>query len=422
MVIKHRRLMSSGLRRTLAVTALAAVIVGGVKVTGDYTTPGSGFSTIATGAADPTGPTGGPSGPGGMNGSQFQPPGLPPQMPDYQGGINQPPLDQNGGVSIYNTGSPGAQQVPSQQGAQQPQQAQQPAHGSQIPDYQSNPGYTQGPGQPNPDYQAPQQNSPQQPQQPQQGQQPEQQQPNQQQPQNKQDDTTQQLDQQQRQQQCMSAAQYYGIAQQMLSFMASAAGGAGSLFQQPSRKFGPGGDCNCAPEQAGPFKEAPGDDGNQPPPQPEKNTYYDDGKGKTEIRTCLLNPVDCSRSQSSPQKAVDESKKAFPESQNEFDNRLDAARHCIWQGLMTEMANQDFAKRMGYAHEIDSPSPTPGPRKMDEHNNDIGQAIGLQNEGNQQAIIDQCITKATSAAIVPDMDTIADLSAYAGQLVAMRPN
>ncbi|MEK5756696.1 hypothetical protein, partial [Acinetobacter variabilis] len=98
-------------------------------------------------------------------GSQFQPPQMPSSMPDYQGGNNQPPLDQNSGISIYNTGLPGAQQVPGEQAGQQPQQAQQPAHGTQIPDYQANPGYTQGPGQPNPNYQAPQQQSPQQPQQ-----------------------------------------------------------------------------------------------------------------------------------------------------------------------------------------------------------------------------------------------------------------
>lgn len=167
-VIKHRWHVSTGLRRALAVTAVAVVIVGGVKVTSD-TTPGSGFSTIATGAADPTGPTGGSNGPGGMNGQQFQPPSLPPQQSDYQGGINQPPLDQNNGISIYNTGAQGApQQVPGQQGGQQPE-GQQPLHGTQIPDYQTATPYTQGPGKTNPDYQAPQQGN--QAQQPQQGQQ-----------------------------------------------------------------------------------------------------------------------------------------------------------------------------------------------------------------------------------------------------------
>nr|WP_237161221.1 matrixin family metalloprotease [Mycobacteroides salmoniphilum] len=155
------------LREVLAVTAVGALLVGGFKVTSDYITPGSGFSTIATGAADPTGPTGGP-GDGGMNGSQFQPPGLPPQMPDYQGGINQPPLNQDNGISIYNTGAPqqGGQRAPGQQSGQQPE-GQQPLHGTQIPDYQTATPYTQGPGKANPDYQAPQQGN--QAQQPQQG-------------------------------------------------------------------------------------------------------------------------------------------------------------------------------------------------------------------------------------------------------------
>ncbi len=138
-------------------------------------------------------------------GQQFQPPQMPSSMPDYQGGNNQPPLNQDNGVSIYNSGNPQApQQVPGQQGGQQPQQAQQPQHGNQIPDYQTATPYTQGPGQANPDYQAPQQGN-----QPQQGQQPQQQQPSQaptqtQQPQNKQDDSTQQLDQ--KKQQCQAAA------------------------------------------------------------------------------------------------------------------------------------------------------------------------------------------------------------------------
>ncbi|MEU9806204.1 hypothetical protein [Mycobacterium sp. NPDC050853] len=269
MVMSDRWRMSPGLRRTSAVVAIAALAIGGAKIASDHTMPGTGFSTVQTAAADPTGPGGPTGGPGMDGGQQFQPPQMPAQQPDYQGG-NQPPLNQDNGVSIYNSGAPQAPQQGGQQGAQQQPGNQQPQHGSQIPDYQSNPGYTQGPGKPNPDVQAPQQQSPQQPQQ---GQQPQQQQPSQnQQPQNKQDDTTQQLDQQQqqRQQQCMSAAQDYGIAEQMLSFMASAFGGVGSMFQQPSRKVGPGGECNCAPEQAGPQDSEPSPDQQQPPRSDQK--------------------------------------------------------------------------------------------------------------------------------------------------------
>ncbi|WP_255486026.1 ADP-ribosyltransferase [Mycobacteroides sp. LB1] len=145
--------------------AITTLVIGGAKIASDHTMPGTGFSTVQTAAADPTGPTGGP-GDGGMNGGQFQPPGLPPQQPEYRGGNNLPPLDQNSGISIYNSGAPQAGQQPGgQQGGQPQQGAQQPQHGTQIPDYSTAPGYTQGPGRSNPDYQGPQQNSPQ-PQQP----------------------------------------------------------------------------------------------------------------------------------------------------------------------------------------------------------------------------------------------------------------
>lgn len=51
--------MSAGLRRASALAAIVAMVVGGAKVVDDHTLPGSGFSAVATVAADPTGPTGG---------------------------------------------------------------------------------------------------------------------------------------------------------------------------------------------------------------------------------------------------------------------------------------------------------------------------------------------------------------------------
>ncbi|MGC7336336.1 hypothetical protein RA987_20860, partial [Mycobacteroides abscessus subsp. abscessus] len=76
----------------------------------------------AVASADPCGPDGcggGGNGQGsyGPDTGNFQPPQMPNQMPDYQGGINQPPLDQNSGISIYNE-NPSAGQVPSQTGGQ----------------------------------------------------------------------------------------------------------------------------------------------------------------------------------------------------------------------------------------------------------------------------------------------------------------
>jgi len=155
----------------------------------------------------------------GPDASQFQPPQMPNQMPDYQGGnygSNQAPLDQNSGISIYNTQAPSVSQSTSGQSAQQSLQGSQtPQHGSQIPDYQSATPYTQGPGAPNPDYNggqanpgtntgsqggqanqgAPQQQSPQQPP----ANQDQGQQPPQQSDQQKIDDLTKQLQDQQQQ-------------------------------------------------------------------------------------------------------------------------------------------------------------------------------------------------------------------------------
>jgi len=93
----------------------------------------------------------------GPDASQFQPPQMPNQMPDYQGGnygSNQAPLDQSSGISIYNSAAPQPGQAGAQQAAQQgPQQGwDRPAHGTQPPDYQNATPYTQGPGRPNPDY------------------------------------------------------------------------------------------------------------------------------------------------------------------------------------------------------------------------------------------------------------------------------
>lgn len=185
-----------------------------------------------------------------MNGSQFSPPQMPGQLPEYQGG-NQPPLNQDNGVSIYQTGAQGAPQQGSQQGIQQqPQQGwDQPAHGTQPPNYSTAPGYTQGPGKPNPDFQAPQQQSPQQGQQPQQ---PQQQQPSQaptqtqqpEQPQNKQDQDTKQLDQQKME--CDSAGSFLGVAEPVFSVLSAGGSIIGGKLQPGSDPPTGSDGCGCS--------------------------------------------------------------------------------------------------------------------------------------------------------------------------------
>lgn len=241
----NRQPTTIALRRAAAILAVAALAVGAAKVVSVSSAPGSGFSTVQTAAADPTGPTG--PGSGGMTGppgggSEFVPPSMP-SMPDYQGG-NQPPLDQNNGISIYNTGAQGVPQQPGQaSGPRQGQNAdgswQRAANGEQQPiQYSTPPQYTGSQSIPNTAPQQPQQ-SPQRgnqgsnnSQQPQQGSQDQQQ--NQGPSQTQQPDNDDQQDSQIKRQ-CQLAAQQLGIPEDQ--FVTIPAGVGGSLTGQPSRHW-----------------------------------------------------------------------------------------------------------------------------------------------------------------------------------------
>lgn len=149
--------------------------------------------------------------------------------------------------------------------------------------------------------------------------------------------------------------------------------------------------------------------------------YLGTGHGMNEARTCAANPLDCKRAYPAAQKAEASSSQAFP-GQDQADNRADAARHCMVQALITEMANADFARKMGDAHEEDYPSPNgPNPDVMDQHNNVVGREVGLRHEGDQDGILAECTTLAQASAIVPTPSGT-DLSPYAGKLIAMEPS
>ncbi|TDZ77345.1 hypothetical protein DE4585_04737 [Mycobacteroides salmoniphilum] len=123
----------------------------------DYTGPGA--APLARAACPPDcGGGGGLDGPPG-GGSQFRPPDMPAQQPDYQGGLNQAPLNQNSGISIYNENPAQGGQVPQQNMGPQ-MSGQRAAHGEPLPNY--------GPWQPDaqPPAQAPVQQAPQPVQQP----------------------------------------------------------------------------------------------------------------------------------------------------------------------------------------------------------------------------------------------------------------
>ncbi|EIU05567.1 hypothetical protein MA5S0921_5364 [Mycobacteroides abscessus 5S-0921] len=154
------------LRRTSGAASVAAVVAAAVSLPAiaPERAPGVG-SVVAIARADcppDCGPGGGgnPSGPPG-GGTEFVPPSAP-AMPSYEPGRGQPPLDQNNGISIYNSNTPQAPTQPGSQISGQQQSGQnldgswqRAANGEQQPISYPPAPYTQGPGAPNPDYQAP---------------------------------------------------------------------------------------------------------------------------------------------------------------------------------------------------------------------------------------------------------------------------
>lgn len=138
---------------------------------------------------------------------------------------------------------------------------------------------------------------------------------------------------------------------------------------------------------------------------------------------CESEPYDCFRVRNARGPAFNVSKDAFTDTGSTEDNRVDAARHCIWNGLMTEGANQGFAQRMAAAHEMDG-SVKPGwsrnAQLMDEYNNKTGVRVGLRNEGSPGNIETTCVRYGKEARIVPEPDTI-DLTNPDGiDLIALR--
>ncbi|MHA7662208.1 hypothetical protein [Mycolicibacterium sp. HS_4_1] len=233
-----------------------AVLVAGVVVINRDTPGEAGLSALpgATGQPPPTGPTGGSGGgSGGAPPFPMQPPDMPSGPPNGYNSGSYPAPDQGNGISIYNSGAP---QSPSgQDGSQQapnyPQQLQ-PANGSQPPDYDAP---LQTAAQPSVSVvpSAPQQ-------QPQQAQ-PSQGQQSQSNDQNQRGDE----DSTQRQQQCQQAADFYQVSNGS-SVWKVGAGAGGSMTggrPTPGRDLPGLGQCNCAPEQAGPQKHQPTQDDGQ---------------------------------------------------------------------------------------------------------------------------------------------------------------
>ena len=129
-----------------------------------------------------------------------------------------------------------------------------------------------------------------------------------------------------------------------------------------------------------------------------------------EQNACAFNPRQCISAQRHGAESLpwSESEKYFPDSKGYTgaDDKRDAARHCIWMGMMTAWGDESFARDMARAHE-DSDQASTDPvyarasRRMDEWNNETGIAVGLRHDDDTPAIIADCVTKARRATYIP---------------------
>ncbi len=144
--------------RLLLAVALVLALIAPQLASPDFRAMSSVGFSLPIASADPCcgpgpgpGPGGGPGGPPG-GGTEFVPPNMPAQMPNYSGNSSLPPLNQNGFIDINNPAP--AQQAPAQAAQNAPaQNSGQPLHGQQPPAYDNAPGQIQQQPQPNPDQQ-----------------------------------------------------------------------------------------------------------------------------------------------------------------------------------------------------------------------------------------------------------------------------
>lgn len=61
-----------------------------------------------------------------------------------------------------------------------------------------------------------------------------------------------------------------------------------------------------------------------------------------------------------------------------YNNEGDAFKHCYWQAEMTLFIGKFLANKIGIYWEDQNKQNTPQERKMDLHNNEVGQDIGKQ--------------------------------------------
>ncbi|MCW4354090.1 hypothetical protein ONR57_12345 [Hoyosella sp. YIM 151337] len=110
-----------------------------------------------------------------------------------------------------------------------------------------------------------------------------------------------------------------------------------------------------------------------------------------ERQVCRDDLPECWNVRNAASDAQQVSYREYPDwrTRGEQDNRVDAVRHCAWLAYMTQRADEDFARRMGNAHELATPN-APLAAAMDEYNNETGVHVGLREEHSETGIEITC--------------------------------
>ncbi|TEA06650.1 DUF6973 domain-containing protein [Mycobacteroides salmoniphilum] len=382
------------LRRASCAAAVVAIVAAaiGLSVIAPESTFGSG-SMVAIARADCPPDCGGgpgnggtPSGPPG-GGTEFAPPSMS-AMPSYEPGRGQPPLDQNNGISIYNSAAPQPSQAA--QPSQQPVQNQDGSYNRAANGEQQPINYNNAPNnqQLNNDWQnlSNQLNN--------------QSQGSGQQPEQNTTQTDQMQDKQDNDETCQSILmtvqrQFPDLFGQDPTDAPAASSEQVAEYSQylkaledATKKAGLQGVCN---------KPTPADCNLD-----DLLACFDpawDRLSPPERAVCESHSVGCWDSRHDAGTADSESQKYFGKWL--IDNKGDAARHCIWSALMTLNAGYDFAKEFADAHERGWPGEAPS-TAMDLHNNDMGRLVGLvaESNGGAAAAISRCVALAREATLI----------------------
>jgi hypothetical protein len=110
----------------------------------------------------------------------------------------------------------------------------------------------------------------------------------------------------------------------------------------------------------------------------------------SEIAVVASRPLQAPKIKEDSLKAIEETKKRYPDAASRLNGPGDAFRHCYWAALLTRDLGSNNARDFTDAHEMLPGNPR-GEREMDHHNNTQGILIGIRNpHATDDVLISEC--------------------------------